>query len=153
MTSTQKKLERKIIIGIMLLFLLSQYSLMYSYGNALKSQNEYQKYLVYNIAHDVETINSDGDYNTLSFYGVAPQSRQVQMICSKTPIMKEMVPTYFTNSTWIGGVWLYHYLQYGIVIEDITSDDVLCIEDQLPLFKNSIYSCYCNGDKILIVFK
>ncbi len=145
-------MKASLILSMVCIYLFSQYTLIYSYGNALKSQNEYQKYMAYNIVHDIETINYDGNYNSLSFVGNMPKSRQVQMLCEKNPLFADLVPVYFTNDPWIGGVWVYHYMQDGINIVSSTDEDLRLIDSQEPLLKNYIYSCYGDGEKILVVF-
>lgn len=35
--------------------------------------------MVYNIAHDIETMNSDGTYETISFSGAMPKSRELRL--------------------------------------------------------------------------
>lgn len=158
-------------VGIMLLFFCRKYgklrrtaivlaaacvffhfTFMYSYGNALKSQDEYQKYLVYHIAHDLEGINGVGSFQTVSFAGQPPKARQVQKICLKYPFMNELIPVYLNNDTWIGGVWLYHYLQYDLTIGNIDESDWEVIQAGEPELSNSVYSCYLNGTRIIVHF-
>ena len=132
--------------------ILYQYTYMYSYGNALRSQNEYQKYVVYNVAHDLETINCDGDFTSVTMIGTMPRARQTRLICDKYPLISELVPVYITNDTWRGGVWLYLYLQDGLTIEPENDTDLQAINDSEPILENTIYSCYLNGEKIIIYF-
>lgn len=142
------------VLGALLcaMCIFSQYTFMYSYANALKSQNEYQKYMVYNIAHDLETINRDGNYTAITVIGTMPKARQTQLICDKYPLINEVVPVYINNDTWIGGVWLYRYLQDGMTLEQSDDSDMQAINMLEPITRNSIYSCYVNGEKIIIYF-
>lgn len=94
--SEKSKIAATLIVIVCMLF---QYFRMYAYGNALASQKEYETYMVYNIAHDIETINSNGAFEKVSFDGKMPKSRQVQMICEKYPSFNALVPVYFDNST------------------------------------------------------
>lgn len=156
-------------IGVMMLFsvkkyrvlgtilcaicILYQYTFMYSYANALKSQNEYQKYMVYNVAHDLETINCDKDYSAVTIIGTMPRAKQSQLICDKYPLIDELVPVYIDNSPWLGGVWLYSYLQQGLTLEAENDSDLQYINDGEPILKNSVYSCYVKSDKIIVWFR
>lgn len=143
----------RIMIAILLISCVSfHYVFMYTYGDALKCQKEYEKYMVYNIAHDVENLNKTGASPTITFIGEAPRARQVQMMCDKYPFLEEIVPIYFGNSTWLGGVWLYHYLQDGWLIEEAEADDMEIVDAKEPEFANAIYDCYLNGEKIVIHF-
>lgn len=128
------------------------YTFMYSYGNALKSQDEYQKYLVYHIAHDLESINGSSGFQSVSFIGQPPKARQVQKICAKYPFMNELIPVYLDNDTWIGGVWLYHYLQHDLTIAGNDESDWEVIQSEEPVLRNSVYSCYLNGTRIIVNF-
>ena len=141
-----------IVTALCAVCILYQYTYMYSYGNALRSQNEYQKYVVYNIAHDLETIDCDGDFTSVTMIGTMPRARQTQLICDKYPLISELVPVYITNDTWQGGVWLYLYLQDGLSIEPENDSDFQVINDSEPILENAIYSCYLNGEKIIIYF-
>lgn len=151
MISSQKR--KRFATVLLLLCLFCQYTYMYTYGNALKNQKEYEKYAVYNIAHDLETINCDGQFRTVSFVGDMPRSRQVQMICEKYPLFEEIIPVYFSNDTWIGGAWVYHYLQYDLKIEEITEEDREVVDFSEPVINNSIYACYINTEKIIVCFR
>lgn len=146
------KKKKKLVIVLLVITLFFQYSCMYAYGNALKSQKEYEKYMITNIAHDLETINGNGEYEKVSFIGNAPKARQVQMMCEKYPFFEEIVPVYINNDTWIGGAWVYHYLQYDLVIEEKNESDCEAVNMSKPIIQNSIYSCYLNGKKIIVNF-
>ena len=133
--------------------LVDQYVCMYSYGNALKSQNEYEKYMVYSIVHDLETINSRGEYSELTFMGQAPKSRQLQMMCDKSPFFNEVVPVYFGNDIWISGAWVYHYMQYELTITSENELDREAVNTTEPVIQNSRYACYLNSDKVIVYFR
>lgn len=133
--------------------LVGQYIYIYSYGNALKSQNEYEKYMVYSIVHDLETINSRGEYSELTFMGQAPKSRQLQMMCDKSPFFNEVVPVYFGNDVWISGAWVYHYMQYDLTITSENELDREAVNTTEPVIQNSRYACYLNSDKVIVCFR
>lgn len=128
------------------------YTYIYSYGNAVNNQNEYAKYLVYNVAHDVETINADREFTRLSFNGQMPSPRRTQIFCEKYPMTGALLPRYFTNDTWIGGAYVLHYLQSDLTLEAITDSDQALIDSNEPVMANSLYSCYVNDNKIIVCF-
>ncbi len=145
--------KSKIAVTILLLFCISyQYTFMYAYGNALKSQKEYEKYLVYHIAGDLETLAAGSGIETVTFDGKAPRSRQLQVMCNKHPFFEEIVPVYFGNNTWLGGVWLYSYMQGDVHIDNINEEDVKIISSKEPVISNSRYSCYVNERRAIIQF-
>ena len=125
----------------------------YTYGNALASQKQYEEYLTYSIAHDIETLNADGTYETLTVSGIAPYSPEVSRLCEKYPVLVGLVPVYLTNSSYIGGVQLLHYTQENFSFDSLSADDQTLIQSTEPVLKNSVYSCYENGDKIIVIFK
>lgn len=143
----------KIAIVLCAMCILFHFSLMYTYTNALASQMEYNKYMVYHIAHDIETINSSGEYSLISIVGDAPRARQTERICEKYPLISELVPYYFANDEWIGGVWLYRYLQDGVALQAIEDSDAGIVQRQEPRADNALYSCYTDGDRIIVLFK
>lgn len=132
--------------------LIFQFSYMYSYGNALADQKEYETYMVYNIAHDIEVINREGKYPKIAFVGNMPKSRRVQLMCEKYPSFDEIIPVYLNNDLWIGGVWLCQYLQEGQWIEAPSEKDISVSKSDEAVIENAIYNCYINGDKIIVSF-
>lgn len=145
--------RKRLFVAVLLVVCLAhQYTYIYSYGNALKTQNEYEKYMVYSIAHDLETINGKGEYSQVSFVGQMPKARELQMMCEKYPFLDEVVPVYFSNDTWIGGAWVYHYMQYDLTIVEEDESDTAVMEEDAPVVENAIYSCYLNSDKIIVSF-
>lgn len=125
----------------------------YTYGNALTSQKRYEEYLTYSIAHDIETINADGSRRALTVSGRAPYSPEVARLCRKYPIFRNLVPSYLTNSSYMGGVQLLYYTQENFSFETLTEAEALLIQSTEPIFANSVYSCYETAEKIIVCFK
>ena len=147
------KKNKVIVVAILSGYLLSQFSCMYSYANTVKNEAEYEKYLAYSIAHDIETINTENEYQTFSFSGVAPRSRKYELIRQKFSFYDEIVPRYFSNDTWIGAAWLLPYLQENIRNEGLNENDQATIDNHEPVLSNSVYSCYVNEGKIIVAFR
>ncbi len=146
--------KRKTVIHVLfVLCILYHFTCIYSFGSALSSQNEYAKYMVYNIAHDLETINAEGEYNAVTFVGEMPKNKQVQMLYDKYPIYGYMLPTYLTNNSWMGGAWVLRYLQEDMSLEAETEADTQIIHSAAPVMENAAYSCYTNADKIIVSFQ
>ena len=133
-------------------YLLSQFSCMYSYGNTVKNETEYEKYLAYSIAHDIETINAENEYQSFSFSGTAPRSRKYELIRQKYSFYDEIVPRYFSNDIWIGAAWLLPYLPDNIYNEGLNENDQMVVDNGEPVLSNSTYSCYVNESKIIVAF-
>lgn len=144
---------RKAYLLCLCICLCLQYMYMAAYGNALKSQGEYDEYLVHSIVHDVETIGVDEEECRLSFVGSAPKPREVVRLCEKYRHFGPLILTYFTNDTWIGGAYVYRYAQNNISIENITEEEQKQIEALEATSKNSLYSCYKVGNKIIVKFE
>lgn len=70
----------------------------------------------------------------------------------KYPIFSELVPTYLTNSSYIGGAQILHYTQETFAFDSLTEEDRELMENTQPVLANSVYSCYENGGKIIIRF-
>lgn len=128
------------------------FTFSYSYGNALKSQKQYEEYIVYHIVHDIETLNADGQYHYLSVGDGMPYARQTAMLCDKYPLYRDLVPVYISNSSYLGGALLSHYTQEDLAFTDITQEESDLIAAGSPVIQNAIYSCYINDDKIIICF-
>lgn len=124
----------------------------YTYGNAMASQKQYEEYLTYSIVHDIETLNADNACSTLTLSGRAPRSPETARLCEKYPVLSDLVPTYLTNSSYIGGAQILHYTQKTFAFDSLTEADKALIEQNKPALANSVYACYENGDKIIIHF-
>ena len=124
----------------------------YTYGNALTSQKQYEEYLTYSIVHDLETINADGAYQTVTIAGRAPYAPETARLCEKYPLLTRLVPTYITNSSYLGGVQLLLYAQETFSFESLTEEDETLIKTGEPVVTTSIYSCYKADNKIIIHF-
>lgn len=153
MLSTLYRRLPRLSVLLLLPCLLFGFIFSYTYGNALTSQKQYETYLTYSIAHDVESLNADDTYRALTVSGRAPRSPEVSRLMEKYPLFAHLVPTYLTNSSYIGGVQLLHYTQETFNYEDLTEEDQNLIKNATPALANSVYTCYENGDKIIIVFK
>ncbi len=132
--------------------LLFCFSFSYSYGNASKSQKQYEEYMAYNIVHDIETLNADGQYHYLTVDGDMPYARQTAMLCGKYPLYPHLVPVYISNSSYLGGALLSHYMQEDLEFTDLTEEENALIETGSPAIENAVYTCYTNNDKIIICF-
>lgn len=152
LSALYRKLPRSMPL-LFLPYLLFGLTFSYTYGNALTSQKQYETYLTYSIAHDVETLNADGTHHALTISGQTPHSPEVARLCEKYPIFDQLVPTYLTNSSYLGGVQLLHYTQESFSFDSLTKTDQNLIDSTAPALTNSIYSCYVNGDKIIIHFQ
>lgn len=144
--------KKTVAAFIIVLCVLSSYVYSYAYGNALESQKNYETYLGMNIVRDVEKINSRNEYVKMTIDGAAPRSQVVQRLCEKYPQFSEIVPVYITNDTWIGGVWLYYFMQHNLGYEEMQEKDYEVVQTETPVEENSVYSCYVNGDKIIVHF-
>lgn len=124
----------------------------YTYGNAMTSQKQYEEYLTYSIVHDIETLNADQSCDTLTLSGRAPRSPETARLCEKYPVFSELVPTYLTNSSYIGGAQILHYTQESFTFDSLSDEDKNLIEHTQPALVNSVYSCYKSDGKIMILF-
>ena len=145
--------NKTVVTILMIPCILFHFSYIYAYGNALSSQKEYEIYMVHNIAHDIETINCDREYEKITIIGTMPRSRQLQMICDKYPSFSSLVPVYFNNSGWIGGVWLQMYLQDGLGLEEPSEEEIILVKTDQPVIDNSIYKCFVNDNRIIVLFE
>lgn len=148
----QEKKHKTFVPILLVLCLLYHFTYIYAFGSALTSQNEYAKYLIYNIANDLETINADGSYTSVSFVGKMPRNRQLQMLYDKYPFYDSMLPTYLTNNSWMGGAWALSYLQDDLNIDSEPEADAQVVSTTTPVISNASYSCYVNSDKIIVAF-
>ncbi len=140
------------LLLLLILCNLYHYTYIYSYANAINNQDEYAKYITYHVVQDLETINADREYTCFSFVGDAPISKRTQIFVDKYPMTGNLIPRYFTNDSWRYGAYVMHYLQDDLTVEKDTDADSEIVASAESVMENSIYSCYVNGDKIIIAF-
>lgn len=133
--------------------LLFGFTFSYTHGNALNSQKQYEEYLTYSIVHDIETLNANGAYQALTVSGQAPRSPEVARLTEKYPLFAQLVPSYLTNSSYIGGAQLLFYTQEVYRFDPLTEEDEELIKNTAPILETGIYACYKTEDKIIIHFK
>lgn len=81
----------------------------YTYGNAMTSQKQYEEYLTGCIIHDVETLNADGTYRTISIAGSTPRSPETARLSDKYPLFRRIVPSHLSGSSYISGAMLMRF--------------------------------------------
>ena len=109
--------------------------------------------MTYNIVRDIDALNADGQYHNLTINGKMPRSRELSMLCEKYPLYKELIPVYITNSSYLGGAQLLHYLQYDMEFSSLNENEIKTIENSEPLLSNNVYCCYAYEDRIIIRFQ
>lgn len=146
--------DRMKTLTILLLIpcLVFDMTFVYTYGNASKSQKQYEEYMTYNIVRDIDTINVDRQYHSLTINGEMPRSGETAMLCEKYPLYKELIPVYITNSSYLGGAQLQHYLQYDMEFGSLSEDEMSTIENTEPVLSNNVYSLYTYEDRIVVRF-
>lgn len=142
----------KITILLFIPCLLFGMTFSYTYGNASESQKQYEEYVTYNMVHDIETINADKQYHYLTIDGEMFYSKETSMLCEKYPLFTELIPVYISNSSYLGGAQLQHYMQYDLEFSSISEEEAAAIRDTSPILSNTIYSCYTDQDRIMIHF-
>lgn len=142
----------KLTIILLVPCMLFSFTFSYTYGNALKSQARYEEYLTYQIVHDLDSLNSDGQYQYLTIHGKAPRSPETEMLCAKYPLLKHLVPFYITNNDYIGGALLQHYLSYDLAYENMTEEVEALLQADTPVVHNAVYDCYTDVNTIIIDF-
>ena len=148
-----KKRLKTITVILAVFCILFTFSYSCTYGNAMKSQKEYETYVTGKLAGDIEALDKEGEYTRICVSGRMPRSRQLKLICEKYPQFSNIVPTYIYGENWIGTAFLYHFLQSNLVCDDLRQEDEELIASGTPDADNAIYQLFLNGDRIIISFK
>ncbi len=132
--------------------IIFNYSYIYAYGNALRSQKEYETFIIQDIAEDIQEADLHKECTLIGVSDKMPKSRQLQTLCNKYPQFNAIVPVYMYDENWIGTSYLNHYLQQQLMFEELDDKDYSFVEKNRPFSSNSIYSLYKKNDKILLFF-
>lgn len=109
--------------------------------------------MTYSIVHDIETLNANDTCQTLTVLGRAPHSPEVVRLTEKYPLLTQLVPSYITNSSYIGGSQLLFYTQEVYRFDSLTEKEQELILNTVPALETDIYACYKTKEKIIIHFK
>lgn len=142
----------KLTIILLIPCLLFSLTFSYTYGNAMKSQKQYDEYITYGIVRDIEAMNTNGQYHRLTIDGKMLRSKENAMLCEKYPLFQHIIPMYISNSSYLGGAQLLHYMRYDLEFDSLSEQEALAIEQDTPVLTNAVYSCYTYEDKIIIHF-
>jgi len=129
--------------------LIFSYSYTYSYSNALKSQKNYDTFIIQSIVYDLNQIDVTGKFNKISIIGRIPKSRNLQLMIKKNPLFNYSVPIY--DKVW-GAKLLEQYMQKPKKLVEVTNPDFSIVYTKKPEVNNTLYSIYTNNDKIIIIF-
>lgn len=146
------KKSRVLVTVLLVSYMLFSYTYAYIYGNALDGQKEYEKYLIYNIQHDIEEINCNREFDSISISGSTPYAPQVRAISSRYGLIDNMIEPYISNTSWIGGGWVYIYMNDRLDLREPTEADQVIISSNESVRSNSVYSCYVNDKTIIVHF-
>ncbi|MHA0866193.1 glucosyltransferase domain-containing protein [Enterobacter wuhouensis] len=89
-----------------IIFVAFSYVYVFSYGNALKFQDEFEKYVAVNIANDLSNIDPYGKLK-IQTNGYMDYPQQVSLVINKYPAMKDAILRYLNND------WYWAYFQLG----------------------------------------
>lgn len=132
------------------LFIAFSYIYVFSYGNALKFQDEYEKFVAVNIANDLSVIDPYGKLK-IQTNGYMDYPQQVSLVINKYPAMKDAILRYLNNDWY----WAYFQLgKYGVnnprarlsakYASEISRDKALLVRRD--------YAFYKRGDIVVIQF-
>lgn len=120
----------------------------YSYGNALKAQNNYDAVLSTNIVSDLNRIDLLSSKDVV-IYGIQPSSPARNNAIRRYPLIESLVPLYMSNDWYWGGVLLNQYgmkNKWGVM----PSTELLCA--MTPFIKSADYTLLVNKSTIVIAF-
>ncbi len=140
-----------IVSGIIVILL--QFSFSYAYGNVLRSQKEYEAYIVHNIVRDIEKCPNAENAMTIGVSGTVPYSPIVESTYNLMPIFRDMVPNGIDNDGMLGGAIINHYSRNLLDFTDISQEDELYMQEHEPVSQNKVYDMFVNNDKVYIRFK
>ena len=143
---------KKLVIILIIPCIIFNYSYIYAYGSALRSQKEYETFIIQDIAEDIQEADLHKECTLIGVSDKMPKSRQLQTLCNKYPQFNAIVPVYMYDENWIGTSYLNHYLQQQLMFEELDDKDYSFVEKNRPFSSNSIYSLYKKNDKILLFF-
>lgn len=124
--------------------------LMYSYGNALKSQDFVNK----QIAYEIKLATTGYNYNTkyIVFNGTPPRSQVVKNSIINYPIIDVSVMNYFYNWYWAISNLSMNGLKQLYPSAEVTSKSISSICHSEMIYSNQDFNVYKHGDVIVIDF-
>lgn len=137
-----------------LFLLLSNCTFSATYGTVLNREYQHEQQMAYFIVNDINHIENQTNkkYGKITFVGKAPRSYELQLTEKHKPLLRMLVPVYYSGDWFWGGKYIQHYRTMVVKSAKLTNDDKKMIESTQPSRKNEFYGMYANGDKIIVVF-
>ena len=142
----QTNITRYLAILIVPFFCLA-FIYMYVYGTAEKNQAEYDRYIAYNLVHDLDEVNADDTYTSLTIIGNPGYSPYLNQL----PFAYNDIFTNFWSTDWMGGEYIWGYTRHVLEYSDAEID-----QDKLVKVKGTgLYNIYTIEDeaRIAILFR
>lgn len=138
------------LTAVCILFGLSFY---YTYGNALKSQRNYDEYVFQSVARDVEKVVVGKKLRHLVISGRMPVCRELSLATSKFPLIRTLVPIYFSNNWKWGHLLLSHYLpRLNFSRQQLDDADLDYLRTAKPDVYNALYMLFTRDRKLVLRF-
>ncbi|MCR4907860.1 MAG: glucosyltransferase domain-containing protein [Lachnospiraceae bacterium] len=134
---------------LILILMLWQFQYISAYGNAMKSQKEYELYLACSMAKDLDEADPAEEVRYLTFEGTPPRAPECTMLTEKYPAFGETVPVSFENDDWLGAPLLYRFLQRELYCVD--SEDASWKELKAEK-RNALYTLFIDKDHAWFIF-
>ena len=143
---------RKIIVVLLIPCVIFHYTYVYTYGNAMRLQKDYETSVGTQLAQDLGTLAGGAPF-TVSFANELPRPMYLRPLFAKYPNFNELIPIYFDNTTWLGGAWLYWFMPGTVTVEPMQEQDQALLESAVPACETSLYACYAGEGKLIVRFK
>lgn len=143
---------KKVIVVLLIPCVIFHYTYVYTYGNAMRLQKDYETSVGTQLAQDLGTL-AGGEPFTVSFANELPRPMYLRPLFAKYPNFNELIPIYFDNSTWLGGAWLYWFMPGTVTVEPMQEQDEALLLTAAPACETSLYACYAGEGKLIVRFK
>ena len=141
---------KKPILAVVIIFCIYFTSISFTYGNALKSQKNYDAFLTYQIAYDLTHLNNKNIVN-ISFVGSQPYSWARKLAIYKYPFLNEIIRLYMLDyQVWNTGM----LMQVGVYLkwkENLEIDNNE-LENIKPYIDSEHYKIKLVKDTAVVVF-
>lgn len=153
--------SRRVLAFLLVPLLMYGFYYIYSFGNVLKHQAEWENMIVQQISYDIGRLKYEGSHPgrtahppTIAIVGDAPPSLEFQIAVRRQPLMANILESCLLENH-NGCVLLRHYVPFDFTMgvnEEIEKGRSYAASHD-PVLSNTLYAIYLHDDHIIVKFQ
>ena len=142
--------RRRFILLLFIPIYLFSYSLMYSYGNLLHTQRQYEQFIAKSVAYDLNRINNINSSFLFHIDGRILPAKELVLARKRYKIFDYLLVNIYNEYFWFGGDLISHYTNF---VFNVKKMDKIDYRKFRMITGNSVYRIMQNQKTVVVDFK